>query len=152
MSEHSRVARMSKTQRVHVTHDFAADPATIFDRLSEHENLGAVFASKITRVCDGTDGSRNGVGSTRSLKPLGLPPAFHETVTKSEPNSLIEYKISKGSPIRNHVGTQRLTPNADGGTHLDYTIDFDSPVPGLAAVIKAALQKVIAKGLPKLDN
>lgn len=152
MAGHSRVARMSKTQRVHVTHDFTSDPVTIFEKLSEHENLGAVFAAKITRVCDGTDGTRNGVGSTRSLKPLGLPPAFNETVTKSEPNSLIEYKISKGSPIRNHVGTQRLTPNADGGTHLDYTIDFDSPVPGLAAFIRIALQRVVGKGIPKLAS
>lgn len=142
---------MPKTQRVHVTHDFRSDPATIFAKIGEHENLGAIFAAKITRVCDGTDGSRNGVGSTRSLKPAGLLPAFQETVTRSEPNTLIEYKISKGSPIRNHVGTQRLTPNADGGTHLDYTIEFDSPVPGLAAVIRMGLQKVVAKGLPKLD-
>ena len=152
MTEHPRVAPMSKTQRVHVTHDFTDDPATIFGKLSEHENLGQVFSAKITRICDGTDGSRNGVGSTRSLKPLGMPPAFHETVTKSEPNTLIEYRISKGSPIRHHVGTQRLTPNADGGTHLDYTIDFDSPVPGLAAVIRIALQRIITKGLPKLDG
>ncbi|MEO6472228.1 MAG: SRPBCC family protein [Aeromicrobium sp.] len=143
---------MSKTHRVHVTHDFASDPATVFAKLSEHENLGAIFPAKISRVCDGTDGTRNGVGSTRSLKPLGLPPAFNETVTKSEPNTLIEYKISKGSPLRNHIGVQRLTPNADGGTHLDYTIEFDAPVPGLAATVAASLQKVIAKGLPKLAD
>jgi len=142
---------MSKIQRVHVSHDFSADPATIFAKLSEHENLGAVFASKVTRICDGSDGSRNGVGSTRRLKPFGLPPAFDETVTKSEPNNLIEYKISKGSPIRNHHGIQRLTPNINGGTHLDYTIDFISPVPGLAPVVRVALQRVIAKGLSKLD-
>lgn len=143
---------MSKTQRVHVTHDFKADPATIFERLSEHENLGPIFSAKITRVCDGSDGTRNGVGSTRSLKPLGVMPAFHETVTKSEPNALIEYKISKGGPIRHHLGVQRLTPNADGGTHLDYTIEFEGPFPGADAAIKAGLQRIISKGLSKLDN
>lgn len=143
---------MSKSQRVHVTYDFKADPATVFAKLSEHEGLGVVFKAKIKRVKDGTDGTLNGVGSVRSLKPLGLPPAFEETVTKSEPNSLIEYTISKGSPIRKHLGVQKLTPNADGGTHLDYTIDLETPIPGLGPVLKVVLTKVISKGLPNLDR
>lgn len=92
----------------------------------------------------------NSVGSVRSLKPLGLPPAFEETVTKSEPNSLIEYTISKGGPIRKYLGVQKLTPNADGGTRLDYTIDLETPIRGLRPILKVVLTKVITEGLPKL--
>jgi hypothetical protein len=58
---------MAARQRVHVTHTYTSDPATVFEKLSEHEFLGPVFAAWITRVKDG-DTSRNGVGSTRSLK------------------------------------------------------------------------------------
>ncbi len=139
---------MASPQRVHVVHTFTSDPATVFDKLSEHENLGPVFGAKIRRVRDG-DTSRNGVGSTRSLK-IGPLPAFHETTTVAEPNSLIEYKITQGSPLKGHWGRQILTPTPDGGTQLDYTIGFDAPVPGLAGVVGTILQKAIGKGIGKL--
>ena len=139
---------MASPQRVRVTHTYTSDPATVFEKLSEHENLGPVFSAKITRVCDG-DTSRNGVGSTRRLK-IGPLPAFEETTITSEPNTLIEYKISKGGPLRGHWGKQQLTPTADGGTTLDYTIGFDAPLPGMAAVVAKVLSGGIAKGLGKL--
>ena len=139
---------MATPQRVHVTHTFTSDPATVFEKLSEHENLGPVFGAKIKRICDG-DTSRNGPGSTRSLK-IGPLPAFQETTTKAEPHSVIEYKISKGGPLRGHWGVQKLTPTANGGTLLDYTIGFDAPVPGMAAVVGKVLTSAIKKGLPKL--
>lgn len=139
---------MATPQRVHVVHTFTSDPATVFEKLSEHENLGPVFGAKIVRVNDG-DTSRNGVGSTRSLK-IGPLPAFHETTTVSEPHTLIEYKITKGSPLKGHWGRQVLTPSADGGTVLDYTIGFDMPVPGAAGVVGKVLTKNISKGLGRL--
>lgn len=141
---------MTTPQRVHVTHTFASEPAVVFEKLSEHENLGPVFGAKISRVRDG-DTSRNGVGSTRRLK-IGPLPAFEETTTVSEPDTLIEYKISKGGPLRGHWGVQRLSPTADGGTLLDYTIGFDAPVPGMAALVGKILTASIAKGLPKLTK
>ena len=139
---------MATPQRVHVVHTFASDPATVFAKLSEHENLGPVLGAKVRRVRDG-DTSRNGVGSTRSLK-IGPLPAFQETTTLSEPDSLIEYAISKGSPLKGHWGRQILTPLPGGGTQLDYTIGFDVPVPGAAALVGAVLQKNIAKGIGRL--
>ncbi len=138
---------MTTPQRVHVTHTYTSDPATVFEALSEHENLGPVFGAKITRVRDGKT-SRNGVGSTRSLK-VGPLPAFEETITAAEPNTLIEYEISKGSPLRGHWGKQALTPTADGGTLLDYTIGFDI-APGVSGLVGKVLSSNIAKGLPKL--
>ncbi len=139
---------MATSQRVHVTHTFSSDPATVFEKLSEHENLGPVFGAKIVRVRDG-DTSRNGVGSTRSLK-IGPLPAFDETTTVSDPHTLIEYKISKGSPLKGHWGRQVLTPTADGGTRLEYTIGFDMPIPGAAGIVGRILARTISKGLGRL--
>lgn len=134
---------------VEVTHTYASDPATVFEALSEHENLATVFApAKVTRLRGG-DTSRNGVGSVRRLK-IGPLPAFEETTTVAEPNTLIEYRISKGTPLNHHRGIQRLTPTDDGGTRLDYTIELGALVPGLAHVVAAALTQTIKKGLPKL--
>ncbi|MGI9085860.1 MAG: SRPBCC family protein [Aeromicrobium sp.] len=139
---------MAAPQRVHVTHMFRSDPAAVFEALAEHENLGRVFGAKITRLRDG-DASRNGVGSMRRLKPGPLP-AFEETVTAADPNTLIEYRVTKGTPLKGHWGVQRLTPTADGGTQLDYRIGFDAPAPGMAALIGKVLTLQISRGLPKL--
>jgi hypothetical protein len=136
------------TPRVHVTHTFRSAPADVFAALGEHENLGPLFGANITRLRDGAT-SRNGVGSARTLK-IGPLPGFVETVTVSEPDERIEYEITQGSPLRNHRGVQVLTPTAEGGTHLDYTIYFDAPVPGAAAAVAKVLTQKISAGLPKL--
>ncbi len=134
--------------RVRVTHTFTSDPETVFDRLSEHENLGPVLGAKVTRVRDG-DTERNGVGSTRALK-IGPLPAFWETTTTADRPTLIEYAITKGSPLKGHWGRQELTPTPDGGTRLDYTIGFDAPIPGTAGLVGKVLQANIAKGIRRL--
>ena len=56
--------------------DFAEPPEKVFEYFSEHENLGGVLGAKVTRLKDGTDGTRNGAGSVRLLKPPGPVPAF----------------------------------------------------------------------------
>ena len=71
-------------------------------------------------------------------------------VVVSEPDERIEYEITQGSPLKGHRGIQVLTPTADGGTHLDYTIHFDAPVPGVAAAVAKVLTQKINANLPKL--
>lgn len=139
---------MSAPQRVHVTHTYRSDPATVFEALSAPENLSRVMGAKVTRVRDG-DASPNGVGLVRRLK-IGPLPAFEETVTAAEPYTLIEYKISKGSPMKGHWGVQRLTPTAEGGTELDYRIGFDAPAPGMAALVGRLISLQLNRGLGKL--
>ena len=64
-----------RAHHVHIEHRFAKAPARIFDHLAEHENLAEVFDAKITRLRDGQDGERNGVGSVRELRIGPLPPS-----------------------------------------------------------------------------
>jgi uncharacterized protein YndB with AHSA1/START domain len=135
--------------RVNVTHTYTSDPKTVFEALSEHENLGPVFGAKITRTRDG-DTDRNGVGSSRKLNIGPLPP-ITETVVVFEPNTNIEYKITRGGfPLKDHYGVQRLTPTADGGTKIDYTIAFNTAIPGMAGLVAKQLTAALSKGLPKL--
>ena len=137
-------------QTVRVHKDFAAPPERVFAHLSEHDNLGALFApARVEHVRDG-DGSRSGVGSVRRISFWGLLP-FEETVTAIAPNERIEYEITKGSPMRDHHGTLRFTPTGSGGTRLDYEIRLDSAVPGLAAGVAMQLRRAIAKGLARID-
>jgi uncharacterized protein YndB with AHSA1/START domain len=135
---------------VHVEQDFAKPPGRIFDHLAEHENLAEVFGAKVTRLSDGEDGTRNGVGSRRRLQIGRLAP-FEETVTEFVPAERIVYRITKGSPLRGHVGTMTFVPN-DGGTRFMYDIRIASPIPGLAPLVRAMLTRSIVASLPAVEQ
>ncbi|GAC1437132.1 MAG: SRPBCC family protein [Solirubrobacteraceae bacterium] len=135
--------------RVLVKHHFALPPSRVFAYLAEHENLEPVFGAKIRRVKDG-DVERNGVGSVRELKIGPLPP-FEETVTEFVTDSLIRYRITKGSPLKDHEGLLRFSPEGSG-THLRYEINFGAVVPGLDRLIAAGLKRNVAKGLHQVDR
>ncbi|HET6448187.1 MAG TPA: SRPBCC family protein [Conexibacter sp.] len=139
-----------RLSHVHVTHDFRAPVERVFAYLAEHENLAQLFGTRIERMSDGTT-ERNGVGSCRRLSFWGLLP-FEETVTELVRNERIVYRITKGSPMRDHEGLMAFSPTSGGGTRLDYRIQFGSAVPGLAAVVARALHGNIARGLRKLDR
>lgn len=134
--------------RVLVERDFALPVARVYGYLAEHENLAPLFGAKVTRLRDG-DASRNGVGSVRRLKVGPLPP-FEETVTQAVDGELVEYRITKGSPLRDHVGRMEFSPHG-AGTHLRYTIDFGAVVPGLDKVIAVGLARTVRKGLATVD-
>ena len=112
---------------VTVEQDFTAPVDTVFAHMSEHENLAEVFGAKVERLEDGRP-ERNGVGSRRRMR-IGPTAPFEETITRFEPSELIEYRITKGTPLRDHVGVMRFTSLPGGGSHLDYRIRIASRVP-----------------------
>ena len=136
-------------QHVSLSADFALPVERVYAFLAEHENLGPFFGAKITRVHDGDD-SRNGAGSCRELKLAPLLPSFRETVTAAIPNELIEYRITQGSPLKNHIGVMRFSSLPSGGSRLDYTIDFDAS-PVLAQVVRIGLTQRIRAALKTVD-
>lgn len=130
---------------VHIERDFSAPVEQVFSYLAEHENLENLFGAKVKRVRDG-ETERNGVGSRREMR-IGILPSFDETVTQFVPNELIEYKITRGTPLDGHIGTMRFSPTADGGTHLDYRIRFASKLPGVAGLVAKGVGRNVEKGL-----
>ncbi len=137
-------------QRVIVDHDFVLPPARVFAYLAEHENLGPLFGANVRRLKAGDDGTRNGVGSVRELRVGPLPP-FEETITEVVPEELIRYRITKGSPLRDHEGVMRFAPRGTG-THLHYEVAFGAVVPGLDRLIKLGLQRNVANGMKTVDG
>jgi uncharacterized protein YndB with AHSA1/START domain len=129
---------------------FAKPPERVFAYLAEHENLADLFGAKVTRLKDGDDGHRNGVGSVRSLR-VGPLPAFEETVTEYEEPHRIVYRITKGSPLRGHVGAMTFEPEGEG-TRFHYDIRLASPLPGVAAIVHAALSRSITANLHRVDQ
>lgn len=135
-------------RHIEIVKDFQIPVERLFAYLGEHENLEAIFApARIRRLSDG-QGARNGVGSAREMRILLAPP-FVETVTAYRENELIEYRITRGSPLKNHRGVMRFTA-IPGGTRLHYTIEFEGKLPLVAEVVKPVLERAIRRGLNRL--
>ncbi len=135
-------------QTVSVSQDFTLPVERVYAFLAEHENLGPLFGATVTRVRDGDD-ERNGAGSVRSLR-LGPLPAFQETVVEAVQDERIVYRITQGSPLRDHEGVMVFRPTPTG-SHLDYTIRFGSAVPGLDRLVKVGLERSVRRGLATVD-
>lgn len=137
------------SQFIQMNVEFNAPVDTIFATLSDHEAMGSILGAKVKRVKDG-QGSVNGIGSVRRITPVPLAD-FEETVTAFEPNKLVEYTITKGSPLKNHLG-RMVFSEQNGKTHLHYTIQFEPklPIPLSGLIVKTALEKIILGGLHKL--
>lgn len=136
--------------RVDVDRVMAVPRDELFAHLAEHENLQTLFGLKVERVRDG-DTERNGTGSVRRLSIFGAMP-FDETVTGYEPGKSIEYRITRGGILRNHLGRMAFADAGEGLTRLGWTIDFDGPAPGVGAVVRAGLQRGIERGLDKIEG
>ncbi len=140
------------TSHIHVQRHFRTfDQAALFAKLAEHETMNELYSTKTVRVRDG-DTSRNGVGSVRKVVALGGLLNLIETVTQYEPDHFMEYKlVSGGGPVRDHLGSTRITPAGDGGCDLQYDISITSPVPGVSKLVAVTMTSMIKKGLEKLE-
>ncbi len=141
-----------QNHHIEIRQSFKAPVETVFNLLSDHESFGKVLATNIKRVKDSPDENKNGVGSVRRIRSFPLPP-FEETIVTFEPNALIEYVISKGSPIKDHKGRMQFSQK-NGKTRLYYSIDFKPRLPFIfmGIFLKSAIEKPIRKSLKALSN
>jgi len=136
-------------QRIDIRKEFAVPVDKLFAFLSVHKNLETIFApAKIRRVKDGSD-VPDGLGSVRRMRILIAPP-FEETITARVPDERIEYRITRGSPLRNHHGVMRFSSTPSGGSALHYTIEFEGKLPLVGPIVRAGLDNAIRRGLDKV--
>jgi len=135
-------------QQVDIKQSFNAPIETVFSALTDHNNFGKVVKAKIIRIKDSESDNVNGVGSIRRITPLPFS-HFEETVVTFEANQLMEYVVSKGSPIKNHKGRMAFSEK-DGVTQLRYTIDFEPKIPFLGTLLKGLIEGPLVKGLKTL--
>lgn len=139
-------------QYIDLMQEFKAPVDTIFAELTDHEKFGKLLKAKITRIVDGQGDDPNGLGSVRKITPVPLAD-FEETVVTFKPNELMEYAVSQGSPIKNHIGRMEFSAIAsdDGreSTRVRYTIVFEPklPIPFLGGLLKKAIEAPVKKGL-----
>jgi uncharacterized protein YndB with AHSA1/START domain len=137
-------------KRVFVERDLAAPADRVYAYLAEHENLNVITPLTVSRICDGQDGDRNGLGSRRKLSIKGLLP-FEETIVEAEPGRLIRYRITQGSPLRDHTGAITLT-DLGSRTRVRWEITFRPVVPGLGGPLAFGLRHAIVRALPLVER
>lgn len=137
-------------EKIIISEKFSMPVEELFAFLENHDNLGQIFAPMQVKTLHNGSPEVFGVGSVRQLS-LGPVLPFEETVTAYTKNERIEYKITKGSPMKNHHGMMLFTAEGNGSS-LYYTIEFDSDIPGLAFLVKQVLEAGIRKGLKALKN
>jgi hypothetical protein len=133
-------------QTITINQAFDAPVKQVFSTLSDHEKFGKICGIDMKRIVDGA-AHLNGLGSIREIK-IGVLPAFEETITKFIENERLEYKITKGSPIKNHLGILSFS-EAKGKTLLKYTIELESKIPLTTGLIKSVLGYGIKSGLKR---
>jgi hypothetical protein len=137
-------------QKIDINMEFRRPVGELFALLSDHEKMGPILGANVKRTRDGKD-SLNGLGSVRTLNIWPLS-GFDETVTAFEKDKLVEYKITRGSPLKNHKGVMQFYPLGSGGSKLHYTIEFESKIPFLGPVVRTVLENSIRRGLKKLQE
>ena len=129
-----------------------AAPEKVFDFFADHESFGRIWPGKTRRIRESSEpGHPNGVGSVREIR-VG-PTRFEETQTVYDRPNRIEYTVTRGSPIKNHLGQIQLSKNTDGGTDIDYRITFEPKIPLTGKLIARSLENGWAKGIkPIIDE
>lgn len=137
-------------KKVHVTEEFSCSPEKLYEYLEVHENLSDIFFPMTVKTVQNGLETKYGVGSVRQLSIGPLLP-FEETNVVCDKHLRIEYKITKGSPLKGHHGVMIFEPTSKG-CRLDYTIVFDSDIPLMADIVKFGLENGIKNGLKKLKG
>lgn len=103
----------------------------VFEFFADHQKFTTLFGGGCQRIKDGEQ-EPNGLGSIRRIGPG--PFGFEETIVAFERASRIDYQVTRGSPIKNHLGSIRFS-DAGSGTQIDYVIRFDAKIPGTGGFI-----------------
>lgn len=130
--------------QVQVQETIQAPLDQVFAFFADHEKFATLFGGACKRVKDG-QGEPNGLGSVRRMGPGPL--SFDETIVTFDKPRRIEYQVTRGSPIKNHLGTIDFKA-AGNTTVVDYVIRFDSKIPGLGGIIAWVLGKAWKRNAP----
>src|SRR5262245_11963851 len=125
------------------TRQVAAPPETVFEVLTDHRRYNQLTPLRKSELEREGEPAPNGAGAVRSLRAVGPP--LREEVLAYEPAARFSYQLRSGLPVRDHVGTVELAPEA-GGTRVVYAVRTTPTVPivgaGIVAVVKIGVRQL----------
>jgi uncharacterized protein YndB with AHSA1/START domain len=125
------------------TREIAAPPATVFGVLTDHRKYSELTPLRKSELEREGQPAPNGLGAIRKLSAVGPP--LREEVIAYEPDERFSYKLLSGLPVRDHVGTVKLTASSSG-TEMVYAVRTQPTVPVVGALVVAAVKQGV-KGL-----
>lgn len=132
-------------QTVRFEQFFAAPRDKVFAWFADHEKFGRIWPGTTRRIQESADPREpNGLGSVREIRTGGM--TFEETIVGFDAPERIAYRITRGSPIKNHRGELVFT-QVEGGTKLSYVIEFDPKVPLTGGLIASVLCTSFHRGI-----
>lgn len=135
---------------IYMQQEFTQPVEQIFAQFADHENFGRIVGANISRIVDAPGKDPNGLGSVRKISAFpGL--TFEETICQYNKNEVIAYRVSKGSPVKDHEGRLLFCVN-ECGCSLEYSIQFRPKlaIPFWGKLLKFAIQFPIKRGLKHL--
>lgn len=121
---------------VHLNARVRAPLADVFAFFADHERFITLFGGRCQRIRDAEGTDPNGLGSVRRIGPGPL--SFDETIVTFRPGQRIEYSITRGSPLKNHLGTIDFSERG-GYTEISYVIRCEGKLPCVAPAVGKAL-------------
>lgn len=125
------------------TREIAAPPETVFEVLTDHRKYSELTPLRKSELEREGEPAPNGLGAIRKLTAVGPP--LREEVIAYEPVERFSYKLLSGLPVRDHVGTVKLT-TAGGGTEMVYAVRTQPTLPVVGAIVVAVVKQGV-KGL-----
>ena len=139
----------NEKQRIHFLQDFDTSLNTVFSFFSDHNRLKEIYPAFIKRIIDSPNPTNcNDVGSSRLI--ISLPFIFQETIIKYDAPNYLEYKITLGSPLKNHIGKMNFIALSPTKTRLDYVIEFEPYIPFTGFIANQINTKVVQDALSNL--
>ncbi|HUP91308.1 MAG TPA: SRPBCC family protein [Solimonas sp.] len=129
-------------------HVFRQPVAKVFAYFSDHAKLGRLWGARWRQLSPGSDPAYpQGLGSVREVKASAF--RWEETVTAFKPLELIEYKITKGAPVKEHIARIAFE-KVPGGTKVVYEVRFDPKIPGTGRMFAATMRLGWTIGIPRV--
>ena len=125
------------------TREVAATPETVFAVLTDHRRYAELTPLRKSELEREGEPAPNGLGAIRKLTAVGPP--LREEVIAYEPDERFSYKLLSGLPVRDHIGTVKLTATG-GGTEMVYAVRTQPTVPVVGAIVVAVVKQAV-KGL-----
>lgn len=122
------------------TREIAAPPETVFAVLTDHRRYAEMTQLRKSEIEREGEPSPNGLGTIRKLTVVGPP--LREEVIAYEPDERFSYKLISGLPVRDHVGTVKLSAGA-GGTEMVYAVRTQPTVPVVGPLVVAVVKQAV---------
>lgn len=126
-------------QRLRFDLQLDASCERVFEQFRTHAGFAAIWGTDLRPVKAGEDPKHpDGLGSVRECHFGGA--VYDETIVRYEPPRLIEYTVTRGSVVKNHLGRIELM-SRDGGTQVICTIAFGGRFPGAVWLTRRLLER-----------